>query len=91
MIRRVVCEIDVPEDIDPHWVRDKTGINCFYDCVITSMTVYSMKALLEIFELETGSEQDKKLAMYLRKKLAITETLKIVGFVDSDKTFRTDF
>ena len=45
MLRKIVCEIDVPEDWDYSW-DEPTGIQCFSDMVIELISEHNRKELI---------------------------------------------
>ena len=91
MLRKIVCEIDVPEDYDACW-QDGSGIQCFSDVAIIPLHIHNTKEICEIINLEkTLNADDKRLANYKRVKLNVRKTVKIVGYIDSNNNFRKDF
>ena len=81
MKRKIVCEIDVPEDYDMCW-QEPSGIQAFHDVVICHIVEYNTYELSDILKYEKGTDDEKRFAKYLRLKLNIRRGLKVVGYVN---------
>ena len=77
MLRKIVCEIDVPEDWDYSW-DEPTGIQCFSDMVIELISKHNREKLISIKNLENNELVNIK----------TRQSVKIIGHLDSNNNFR---
>lgn len=86
MLRKIVCEIDVPEDWDYSW-DEPTGIQCFSDMVIELISEHNRKELITTKNLENilGDNNSIK-CKYANIKTR--QSVKIIGHIDSNNNFR---
>lgn len=80
--RKIVCEIEFPDDFDACY--DNAGINAFHDNIKVSVCSWAVEycALRKI-----GSGENQNLEEYARVKLNIMNSLKIVGIIDQNNEF----
>lgn len=92
MIRRVVCEIDVPEDIESNFSFDPSGVYFFERYVIqwiNSMDNTFLKPAINKFNsLSSGC---KTVANKKQAEMNLRTSLKVVGYLDEQNNFQTDF
>jgi hypothetical protein len=88
MKRRIVCEIDVPEDFDACW-QDGCGVQAFHDTIICGISQLGMDKIIEFSTLEkSDKEQDIQFAQYLRTKHKVRKSLKMVGYIDENNQLK---
>lgn len=84
MKRKIICEIDVPEDFDACW-NDGCGIQAFHETIVVSVFEKSMSTIIQISQKEKSNQpEDIRVVKYLKTKQFVRDSLKVVGYVDSN-------
>lgn len=84
MKRRIIVEIDVPENFDTVW-DEPSGIRAFHDTVIVGISELGIKKVIQYSNYEKSEVvSEKQFAKYLKTKHETTQSLEIVGWIDSD-------
>lgn len=88
MKRKIICEIDIPEDFDACW-NEPTGIQAFHDTIIVGILELGMDKIIQYTNyLKSGTDADKQFGEYLKTKHLTRNSLKIVGYVDDQNNIQ---
>lgn len=74
--KKILVTIEVPEEFDDIWDNDPSGVQAFHDCIYETLLLNTQERLIEIHELNKGSEVDILYAEYLETKLKVLKSLK---------------
>lgn len=90
--RKIVIEIDVPENVDNVWNLDNSGFQAFGDTVQQYAMLGATKMLAAAYSNEnvSGEAKDRYIQFILNKN-EVVNSMKMVGYIEDDQYFERDY